>query len=90
MVTYDCFYFRVVKSEMAVTIVRLISIFLHDRPNQAGLTMRTSASAAFPADEEGLLLCQWLNLIANVESPSETRLNELQTLTALGIAKCTL
>ncbi|KAL5961216.1 Nuclear pore complex protein Nup98-Nup96 [Taenia solium] len=90
---------RVVKSEMAVTIVRLISVFLHDRPSpqpfdlspsQAEPTMCTTISTAFPVDEESFLLCQRLNLLANVESPSETRLNELQTLTASGIAKCIL
>ncbi|KAL5110459.1 Nuclear pore complex protein Nup98-Nup96 [Taenia crassiceps] len=81
---------RVVKSEMAVTIVRLISVFLHDLSNQAGSTVCTSTSPALLADEESLVLCQRLNLIANVESPSETRLNELQTLTASGIAKCIL
>ncbi|EUB54569.1 Nuclear pore complex protein Nup98 [Echinococcus granulosus] len=92
---------RVVKSEMAVTIVRLISAFFHDHsppqtsnpsPDEAvsGSTMGTSTSAAFPADEESLLFCQRLNLIANIDSPSETRLSELGTLTASGIAKCIL
>ncbi|VDM31028.1 unnamed protein product [Hydatigera taeniaeformis] len=68
---------RVVKSEMAMTIVRLISVFLHDCPPPQTSVLRpsqtVSGSADFPTEQESLLLCQQLNLISNIESPSETR-----------------
>lgn len=78
-------FFRVVKSEIAVTVIRLISVFLNNdlplKPSEAGSEISEGL------DEKNSVLCQRLKLLTNIDLPSEAILSEMEALTATGISQ---
>lgn len=76
---------------MAAIVARLISAFMRNSPTlrQDISTSDASNSVACATNEKSTLLCKQLNLIASIDSPVETRLKELEALTASGIAQRT-
>ncbi|VDN95880.1 unnamed protein product [Rodentolepis nana] len=75
---------RVVKSEIAVTVIRLISVFLN---NDLPLKPETGSEISEELDEKNSILCQRLKLLTNIDLPSEAILSEVETLTATGISQ---
>ncbi|KAM7537618.1 hypothetical protein Aperf_G00000065908 [Anoplocephala perfoliata] len=76
---------RVVKSEVAVTVIRLISVFL---TNALPLKPSKSDADGFELnDEENWVLCQRVKLLTTIDLPSEAILSELEALMASSIAQ---
>nr|CDS27270.2 nuclear pore complex protein Nup98 Nup96 [Hymenolepis microstoma] len=75
---------RVIKSEIAVTVIRLISVFLN---NDLPLKPEVGSEASEGLDEKNSVLCQRLKLLTNIDLPSEAILSEVEALTATGISQ---
>ncbi len=73
--------------------VRLISAFLQQKQvgssPTSGQDMDASTSSVSTSadDEASQLLCQRLNLLANIDLPPEAKLAELEALSATGMAQ---
>uniref|UniRef100_A0A5K3FMZ1 Nuclear pore complex protein Nup98-Nup96 n=2 Tax=Mesocestoides corti TaxID=53468 RepID=A0A5K3FMZ1_MESCO len=77
---------RIVKSEMAMTVFRLISSSLHPQTTNEIGEQAAEESLTVDDSDMSLLLCQRLNLVASIGLPVEMKLAELETLSAESLA----